>query len=57
MSRMRTAPIPGQLADAMHAELAKLDPLDPDRLGKATRIAAAKSPRDWLPDYSSGGRQ
>jgi hypothetical protein len=53
MSRARTAAIPGNLAELMHTELAKLDALDRDRLGKATRVAAAKAPRSWLPVYPS----
>jgi len=56
VSRVKTAPIPGHLAEMLHAELAKLDPTDRDALGKAMRHAAAKAPRAWLPLYGSAGR-
>ena len=56
LQRAKTLAVPEHLMEPVHRELARLDPADPHRLGKAMRAAVARAPKAHLPLYGSAAR-
>jgi hypothetical protein len=55
-ARARTEPLPAPLMEAFNRELSRFDPADGERVGKAMRAVAARSPAAWIPNYGTRGR-